>query len=245
MPNYVTSKCQVVGPTHEIDRFKATVIREAPVGHSDAGGMMLDFNAIIPMPESVRGTEAGGHADIGIALIIARGSSVAPFSTLGLYEHNIQWIRGEAALGYDASISDVAKAFLIKHAGIAVKGLCCVRALVETGYTDWYSWSIANWGTKWGAFRFVELNGEAYYSFQFETAWSFPTPIFHKLAVEFPLLGFNCVTFDEGGNFAGDGWFNAPKGGKVFEIGEATDALYERVYGHPRPTGDDEDDSTS
>lgn len=31
------------------------------------------------------------------------------------------------------------------------KARCALRAYEETGYKDWYDWSVANWGTKWNA----------------------------------------------------------------------------------------------
>lgn len=192
------------------------------------------------MPASVRHTEASSHAELAVALIIARGSSPAPFSKLGLYDHEIQWIRTEAELPFDAGIQDVAAAFLKKHLAIEKTGQARLRALAETGYADWYSWSIANWGTKWGAYRYREIEAADDYTFLFETAWDFPTPIFTKLAAELPGLAFHCATYDEGSCFAGQGWFNPPEGEQPFTIGKATDELYEMVHGQPCPVNDDE-----
>lgn len=56
------------------------------------------------------------------------------------------------------------------------------------GYTSWYEWSYANWGTKWDALTEVQCSDGSSYCFQ--TAWSCPTPVFNKLAsmgVEFIL----------------------------------------------------------
>ncbi len=50
----------------------------------------------------------------------------------------------------------------------------------------WYSWSIANWGTKWNAYSqedhpyWHEKTGWRY----FETAWGAPMPIVHALAAK-------------------------------------------------------------
>jgi hypothetical protein len=65
--------------------------------------------------------------------------------------------------------------------------------------------------------------------FRFDTAWDFPTPVFEKLAEMFPTLCFRCVCFDEMSNFAGRGAFN---GEPPFEYMEATDELFEAVYGY-------------
>jgi hypothetical protein len=65
-------------------------------------------------------------------------------------------------------------------------------------------------------------------------------PVFREIAKDFPTLSFRCTCYDEGGNFAGDGFFNPQPDQAQFATCNATDELYERVYGHP-PGVDDED----
>ncbi len=61
--------------------------------------------------------------------------------------------------------------------------------LKEHGHKDWYSWSVANWGTKWDIDpEGLELNqqvagsDEAEISGWFESAWSPPIEAFEKYA---------------------------------------------------------------
>ena len=75
----------------------------------------------------------------------------------------------------------------------------------------------------------------------FDTAWTFPKPIFVKLAEKFPTLHFWCVTFDEGAIFAGQGYFNPPKGEAEWELCEPTVELYQQVYGR-KPDHEPADD---
>jgi hypothetical protein len=241
MPNYITTTCRVVGPAEAIQRFKEAVFIIAPEGHSDAGGTLFDFNGIIQMPQSIADTVSGSAAEEGLALIIARGSNPAPFADLGLYAHRIQHIRREAGLAPDAAIKDVAAAYLTKWPLVEAAGRAQLIALAETGSTDWYSWSTTHWGTKWGSFRFAVRECSQGYAFAFETAWSFPTPKFQKLAVDFPDLQFECHTSDEGRNFAGSGWFNAHEGQADFKLCDATDELYQIVYGRA-PENEEEDE---
>jgi hypothetical protein len=60
------------------------------------------------------------------------------------------------------------------------------------GVRSWYEWSIQHWGTKWNAF-YAEVtdNGDGSLHVKFETAWSFPFPIFEKLVSDFPTLDFD------------------------------------------------------
>lgn len=126
-------------------------------------------------------------------------------------------------------ISEVAKAYLAKHPEYEERGRARLNCILETGFADWYAWSIENWGTKWDSFRYREVAADPF-AFRFETAWSFPTPIFEALAAKYPTLTFDVMAFDEGWNFACEGQFGSEVR-KPFETVEATDELYEAVYG--------------
>ena len=117
------------------------------------------------------------------------------------------------------------------------EGRKAIEAYNETGFYDWYDWSVANWGTKWNSYAFGidhEVNREL--SFRFDTAWNFPNPILKKLAEMFPSLRFECTCFDPGWIFAGHGAFN---GDPPFKLVEPTDELYEAVYGYKPEHQDD------
>ena len=50
--------------------------------------------------------------------------------------------------------------------------------LKKYGYKDWYSWRIANWGTKWNSWDLVSKENVFY----FFTAWDSPCQIIEKLS---------------------------------------------------------------
>ena len=70
------------------------------------------------------------------------------------------------------------------------------------GTTDdrWYSWRLANWGTKWDAYEVEIDDSEMHNGFEvtFDTAWSPPEEICHAIKEQFDDL---CVSwfFDEPG----------------------------------------------
>jgi len=105
-------------------------------------------------------------------------------------------------------------------------------ALRAIPFESWYDWSVEHWGTKWGSYSVAVINDGAPFVFKFDTAWSFPVPIFEAMAERFPELTFDCLTFDEGWNFAGKGQFGA-SASTPFVIREATSDLYLAVYGEP------------
>jgi hypothetical protein len=73
-------------------------------------------------------------------------------------------------------------------------------ALADIGHENWYDWSVANWGTKWNAVRAAieELPGEdGAPEIRFDTAWSAPFPVYHKIAALFRQLAFEFSWTDE------------------------------------------------
>lgn len=105
--------------------------------------------------------------------------------------------------------------------------------IIPMTHTDSIIESIAKWGTKWNSYS-LTLVSEKPLQFIFNTAWSFPEPVFRALATEYPNLKFDCVTFDEGSNFAGKGVFHGADPSATWALGDATDDLYLEVYGYER-----------
>lgn len=77
------------------------------------------------------------------------------------------------------------------------------ETLIEKyGHSDWYSWSIANWGTKWCETESdVSYEGEKDATVYFNTAWSPPIEFYNALVKQ----GFSVdATYtEEGMGFAG------------------------------------------
>ena len=88
------------------------------------------------------------------------------------------------------------------------------------GNNNWYDWSVANWGTKWGAYGYDESvdYSENKDSLFFLTAWAAPHPVVAKLAEMFPALTFEHEWADE------DIGVNC--GRRVYCDGELTDEYY-------------------
>lgn len=68
--------------------------------------------------------------------------------------------------------------------------------LAKIGYSNWYDWSVANWGTKWNACR-ARIEDETsiehgYAEITFDTAWDAPVPVLLATVKMFPKLTFDC-----------------------------------------------------
>lgn len=70
-------------------------------------------------------------------------------------------------------------------------------AEAETGHRSWYSWAIANWGTKWAP-NVTDFDG---HNIRFETAWCPPDQLIRRSSEMFPNLTFTVVSTEEGEAF--------------------------------------------
>lgn len=221
MPNHVSHVCTVTGPADDLLRFKAELFGGDPKE-------MFDFNRIIPMPGGLRDSNEDSVSQTGAALIVYRASSSGPFADHA--EPWSKWVRQDVAMPTE-SIIDVAAAYLAKHPDYEEAGRKRLQLILETGYASWYPWALANWGTKWSAYSVsIKEWTPDHLVFEFQTAWSFPAPIFAKLVDRHPTLTFDLKAFDEGWNFACVGQLGAVVQ-QPFTTVKATAELYEAVYG--------------
>jgi hypothetical protein len=78
-------------------------------------------------------------------------------------------------------------------------------ALIEKyGASDWYTWRLSNWGTKWDtSINGISVDDEQDLIVWFDTAWSPPVAWLEKIAPQFPELSFRMVYEEPGVNFCG------------------------------------------
>lgn len=130
----------------------------------------LDFNRIIPMPQLLRHTAKGRRTFDG-----------RDYESWYVINPDLGW--GDD--GHDQN----ERPFTPDEEA----------ALRDIGYSDWYDWSVANWGTKWNAcgVRIDEPGEGSACEIRFDTAWAAPFPVFQKLAVLFPQIAFTFTWTDE------------------------------------------------
>lgn len=230
MPNHVTTLCYVTGPEDDIARFRAECIRP----DDGVGEPTLDFNAIIPRPAILDETVSGSRSHLGFEALGLQTSSILRRTPDDLL--NRQTVaREHLALATDEE-RDLTVAETLKS----------IEAILRTGHPDWYEWSIANWGTKWGAYSYsddieVPTGHPGQFAFRFCTAWSFPEPIFEALAEKYRTLVFEATSFDDGWNFALRATFCA-EGSTVQNVG-AEPGIYEEVFGFPPDVPEEEEEA--
>jgi hypothetical protein len=235
MPNHVTHRVTVTGLEGLIRDFIGSHIH--PDGDNNP---QLDFNTVVPMPAVLRDSDESTDATLGYELLIGHtmpsqrglGFNQSILAMKWVEEYKLQTIE---ELEHHLRLKQPERHFDAMHAGYSA--LMC---LLQTGYSSWYNWSIDNWGTKWGAYQYEEVERrDGVFEFVFQTAWSVPEPVFEKLAEKWPGLEIDIVSFDEGWNFA---WRGRCSDGVFAGDGvEPTNEVYFEVY-HEAPYEDEEGD---
>lgn len=173
MPNDIINRLKMSGEQSRIDELLASIKGEDTV---------MDFNKIIPMP-----------AELEI--------EVSTQSKNGLKAYK-EFIDVYTALDDNKDLLNIPKekedAFLRTRKDIESNewelGRQAFRNELKYGFTDWYSWSIRNWGTKWNAYETAIIDDS---TICFNTAWSRSMPVITKLAEMFPDIGFDYSWADE------------------------------------------------
>ena len=136
MPNHVINNIRISGDTALIRELLESVqADEQSLGS-------IDFNKIIPMPESLK-IECGSNTDKGLK---AFTDFTQVYTLAGTRE--------------DADIENIPKeaekAFLRIRSDITPEqwslGKLAYENQCKYGVPTWYEWSINNWGTKWNAY---------------------------------------------------------------------------------------------
>jgi len=201
VPNHVTSVITLSG---DENRIKAML--EA-IQNDEVGVGSVDFNKILPMPESLHMT-SGSIEDSAIAVYISavnpineefegvQKKDVAEFREmlrkLPVLPHKIDILMPE-----NEAINLAENKYRESVKYLVDEGEKYVSNLVKYGASTWYDWATGNWGTKWNAYGYdngVEMEDG---KLKFLTAWAAPHPVIQKLSEMYPDIKFEHEWADE------------------------------------------------
>lgn len=147
MPNYVVNQLSVQGDAAQI-RAMLKAIQNDEIGLGS-----VDFNKIIPMPESL-GIEAGSRTDRGL-------KAYRDFIEVYTFGRPAE----EALKALENIPAGNEEAFLRQRKDIRRDewelGKTAWQNMQKYGAPTWYEWCIKNWGTKWNACGY-DTNGLEY-----------------------------------------------------------------------------------
>jgi hypothetical protein len=131
------------------------------------------YNSFIPMPPVLEGTQSP-HVDVDKFIIQYNEENDTKYTTLEQI----------ASFGNDW------------NKVIALHAIQNIKAFEETGYHDWYSWNLTNWGVKWDAVRCTskELPDFKTIIFTFDSPWGTPEHFVRQLSSLYPNATFEMVS---------------------------------------------------
>ena len=179
MPNHITNILRIEASKELTAQIKSdikSVDEEGETRH-------IDFNKILPMPESLMIT-SGSTTSNGIAILQYRAGDDTGILKIMEYAWGKEFDTPED---------------LIEH--MIVKGSANLEEAQKAldnerlyGCRDWYGWSTDNWGTKWNAYNTNDTDVD---EISFETAWSNPYPVIIALSAKYPEAVFHMRFADE------------------------------------------------
>lgn len=184
MPNHVENHIEFSGDTRQIKAMLESIKND------EYGIGTIDFNKIIPMPESLH-IEAGSRTDQG----------------LKAYRDFIEvYTFGRPAEDAKKALENIPieseSAFLRQRTDIKCDewelGKTAWNNIRQYGAPSWYEWCIQNWGTKWNAYGYEpDTDYGSADALTFQTAWAGPHPILQRLSKMFPNIAFRHLWADE------------------------------------------------
>ena len=205
MPNHVINHVSFTDCTPARRREILEAIQYDDNGENEYHGIgTIDFNKIIPMPESLD-IESGTRTDHGIELCLTAANPLVDYFgdkkmspddfTALLARAN----RGKMFGSYRSSLSKEEIERITEHdsaESLMKVGSQALQNVVLFGSPDWYDWRCRNWGTKWNAYDIAAFDEDSD-TITFETAWSAPHPILEKLSQMFPEVCISHYWADE------------------------------------------------
>lgn len=153
----------------------------------------FDFNKLIPMPKSLNVT-AGSTNNEDIYIYLSEmftkdivNDPLARRLITSMFDENVILNTGERCKKLSLEDTILAQRYR--------SGKKLVENYKKYGHTTWYSWCIANWGTKWNA-SYTQIEDG---SVSFLTAWRAPKPIFKELSKRYPDKLIRVEVYDDGG----------------------------------------------
>jgi hypothetical protein len=174
MPNWCRNVLTITGDKAQIKEFVATTVRN----WEDKHGVPHDepywkMSGIHPCPPKLKNTVSGTHIDKCVF--------VNYWEVQSAEQDNIERAaKNEPLLPVPVSIPCENNSEEKRKALVA-----------EYGYSNWFDWQNANWGTKWDCSSIdtgIEINKPSRFKVDFDSAWTPPVDWLEKVQEKYPKL---------------------------------------------------------
>ena len=201
MPNHVTNRLTIHAEGKRLEEILDAIKSD------EAGRGSIDFNKLIPMPESLN-IESGTTTDRAIEIYLtALNPQMPSISGVQKIKADIfsNLVKGlNSAKPYQTYRTDLSKEDIknsTRYNALANQislGRTAVNNYLMHGSIDWYDWAVKNWGTKWNAYGFddfeIDPKGN---TLSFLTAWDSVPEVLTVLSERFPDVNLSYKYADE------------------------------------------------
>lgn len=200
MPNHITNRLTVKAEGERLEEILAAIQNDS------IGRGSIDFNKLIPMPESLN-IQSGSETNRAISAYLTALNPHTPDMGYAKIEYaklqelqnrlNSSKMFGEFQCGMSRQeLADAAQYRPIED--VLELGKTAVDNFLQYGSIDWYHWCNKNWGTKWNAYGYEDVSAPpAGNVLTYLTAWDGIPKLVAVLSSRFPDVEFQYEYADE------------------------------------------------
>lgn len=200
MPNHITNRLTVKAEGEQLEEILAAIQNDS------IGRGSIDFNKLIPMPESLN-IESGSETNRAISVYLTALNPRTPDMGYGKMEYaellelrdrlNSSKLFGKFQCGMNRQ--ELADAAIYRPIEDVLElGKTAVDNFLQYGSIDWYQWCKENWGTKWNAYGYEDVPAPpAENVLTYLTAWDGVPKLVAALSNRFPDVKFQYEYADE------------------------------------------------
>lgn len=182
MPNHITNRLIIEGATEEVAKVFDFLKADKP---NESGVVVLvDFNKLVPMPESLE-VESSSDGDDGKKYL------------LGMSGNSLEVHKYKESDHYK-KMTEMEEQNPDRFERCLELGRQYLRNTADYGCTTWYEWRYRNWGTKWNAYDIEKPSDN---SIMFNTAWRGVPGLICKLGAMFPAVTIKYDYADENSSY--------------------------------------------
>lgn len=179
MPNWTSNTVTITGPKAEVLKLKKAIHTKDKDGERN-----FDFEKIIPMPQELWLVSGSiSNWAIEAAKSVLKDGTPCKATRENYHPGKYEMPSGEVVnIATPEDLVALGNRYLDNEK--------------KYGYTDWYTWANARWGTKWNPSsseveETINADGTAELVYTFDTAWCEPTPVFEALSAKYPKVKIN------------------------------------------------------
>lgn len=209
IPNYIINQVRFNGEESRIVELMDFI--KPDMNESNEHSAVIDFNKIIPMPESLNIDAGSMEVPCLSAILTAINPITDDFGEKKLQPDEFRETVNKVNAFYSHSKPNVMAANVNRQA--LEKGRIYLDNIINYGAPTWYEWRVKAWGCKWEAGNQEQVSSD---TIEFTTPWSAPVPVLQALSEKFPDITISSRWADEDvGVNTGEAEF---KGGEISEL---------------------------